>query len=703
MNLSKSYVFFISIWLICAISSFAQKSSWYFGSRAGIKFDGSNSSALCDGQMFAGEGSAVATDESGNLMFYTNGKRIYNSNHAPVFYNGTYDFLGGDPSSTHSALILPVPGKGCSDFFIFTTDASERLDQSDYRGLEGTLVRMEKGLPTVIEGPVPIYSFEPVAGHIRRGTEKIAATSDGKGGFWLLHHLTGNRPEYQTGFLSLHVSLNTSTIGELLKTRQFMQIGNTHIGYQTASYNVQGQMKFSPDGSKLALVVPELSTSSLVTDNFMELFEFDKNTGIIIKVITTLERDQILKLLSLPSIPKNLYGLEFSPDSKLLYISEGYSPIQETKNGIKSFYANVYQLDLTSTNVAATTIVIAEVNSFNPYNPQYNKYPCGALQLAGDGKIYLARPERDYVSFFQFPNSYGSGSGFKEFGISLTDPTLPSCKNKFSHFGLPTTTINGNCKSENNIGCKCNLIYNASLRKDGNRCFVDLQLSTKGACVKKVRMNLLNINYDLKNCENYYGSEFENVDKFIMDQNILETEMIRSYNSSTNSIEWTALPNLGNLDHKMFIAELLIPHNKINCKIKEVCIRVELFDCSCKVCEELICIPFEKNSNEEYLFSGPFSSDKHENFSETDQTQYTMENKWLKIKNPDGELEINHDLKGRFFKVQLYDVSGKILFARNVKGERLSLKYNVTDGIYLIKIENELGEYRFSRIFVKNP
>lgn len=71
------------------------------------------------------------------------------------------------------------------------------------------------------------------------------------------------------------------------------------------AWDVIGQMKISPDGEKLAL--------ALYGSSIAEIFDFDNVTGRISNPVTINE-------LSEPY--SRLYGVEFSPDSQFLYVSD---------------------------------------------------------------------------------------------------------------------------------------------------------------------------------------------------------------------------------------------------------------------------------------------------------------------------------------------------------------------------------------------
>src|SRR5688572_19089790 len=96
--------------------------NWYFGGTAGLTFSSTAGrpvpSLLLNSVMRADEGSATISNEQGELLFYTNGKTVYNREHE-IMANG--DDLDGNLSACQSSLIIPVPGND-SIYYVFTTD-----------------------------------------------------------------------------------------------------------------------------------------------------------------------------------------------------------------------------------------------------------------------------------------------------------------------------------------------------------------------------------------------------------------------------------------------------------------------------------------------------------------------------------------------------------------------------------------------------
>ncbi len=62
--------------------------NWYFGNKAGITFNSGTPVVLTDGQMLVQRASISVSDSLGNLLFYSDGQRVWNRNHQ-VMPNGT--------------------------------------------------------------------------------------------------------------------------------------------------------------------------------------------------------------------------------------------------------------------------------------------------------------------------------------------------------------------------------------------------------------------------------------------------------------------------------------------------------------------------------------------------------------------------------------------------------------------------------------
>ena len=159
----------------------------------------------------------------------------------------------------------------------------------------------------------------------------------------------------------------------------------------------KGYIKTSPDGSKLA------AAHNLM--NCIEIFDFNNVTGAITNPI--LDNNYPTPPGFDPGGP---YGVEFSPNSKLLYISQW-------KLGKQIFQ---YDLEAGSPeDILASRNLVATVSG-----PAF-----GGLQIGPDNRMYIARWQNGYLSRISSPNTYGTGCNFQEHAVDLAG--------RESGYGLP--------------------------------------------------------------------------------------------------------------------------------------------------------------------------------------------------------------------------------------------------------------------------
>ncbi len=331
--------------------------------------------ALTDGELNTIEGCSSISDYNGNLLFYTDGITIWNRNHQPM-PNGTG--LGGHTSSTQSGIIVPSPASP-DIYYVFTVDEAGKL-----KGLQYNIVDMasDGGLGDVILKNVLLRT--PV-------TEKLTAVMHANGtDIWVVAHDYGNN-----NFLAYLVTATGVTATPVI----------TAIGHDYEIDNdIRGYMKAAPDGGKIALAGHSV--------NGIEIFQFDNGTGILSNRIA-IDNYFITPVASLFNLT---YGIEFSSDSSKLYVSNTiFHNIFDTSSSI-------YQFNLSNYNNTAV------LNSGIQITPEEN-IPMEGLQLAIDGKIYIARLRASFLSTIDNPNVLGVGSGYRQNGVSLAG--------RLSMHGLP--------------------------------------------------------------------------------------------------------------------------------------------------------------------------------------------------------------------------------------------------------------------------
>ena len=394
--MNKFLIIFAFVPLFC----FGQKQGniWYFGNHAGLDFNSGNPTPLTNGQTYTDpsnscpvEGTAVICDNTGALLFYTDGQKIWNKNQQ-VMPHG--DSLLGNFSSTQAALIVPQPGSS-RYFYVFTTD-DFCVDHLQY-GFRYSVVDicLDNGLGAVIPNRKNIKLIDTVA-------EKLTAVRHANGvDYWVITH-----KYFSDAFYSYHLS-SAGIVDTVIS-----HIGSRHPTGVGVGASI-GEFKASPNGQKLAIV-----NGQDVTD-ITEYFDFDKSTGIVSNCVSI----QTNPLYS-------YYGVSFSPDNSKLYISCWLN-----NNGIYQFDLNAGSGNPDSVKASKKTII---TNSGS-----------WAMQLAPNGKIYVAQNinSGQYISCINNPNNSGLNCNFVASAIYLNGDTsyngLPNFIDSYDYSNTTFNCING--------------------------------------------------------------------------------------------------------------------------------------------------------------------------------------------------------------------------------------------------------------------
>ena len=353
------FVFLFLIFNFLFLISFSQV--WYFGNGAGIKFSGGNVIPLSDGKIFTNEGCSAGYNANGELLFYSDGITVWDRNHY-VFKNG--EGLNGNHSATQSALAVPYPGDE-NLYYLFTADTL-----AGGKGICYSVIDISKKL-IVKKNQKLLYP----------ATEKLAAvhSSDGKKNWVITHQWNSNN------FYAFPVTAKG------IEQPVISSVGSIHkeTGSGKNWENI-GEIKFSPDGNKLAAAVCYRATDNL------EIFDFDKNTGKIYNPLS----------LSVYTFP---YGICFSLDNSKLYIS-----CLKGTNGI-------VQYDLISKQFTGIAV-----------NEKQNSF--GSLQMSTDNKIYVARIS-NFLDVIPYPDKAGISCGYVNNAVNLSPA---GCAFGLPNFILPS-------------------------------------------------------------------------------------------------------------------------------------------------------------------------------------------------------------------------------------------------------------------------
>ena len=340
--------------------SYAQPNSiWYFGEKAGLKFPagGSDPVVQINGQMLTDEASAVMSDQAGNLLFYTNGEKVYNRKH-DLMLNG--EGLNGHISSFQGAVIIQQPNSD-NLFYIFTTDGFEKGFQ---KGYQYHIVDMEKdsGYGEVILKNRVLWN---------PGTERMAAIRHTNGiDYWIVGNANNSNL-----FLAWKLTCNGIEPAPV----------TTNAGIILDDYPSinSGCLKASPNGKLLCQThFPDVEGEADETG--FQLLDFDATTGTVSNA----------RLIEFPNI--KYFTAEFSNNSIQLYVT-------------RSRDSEIDQFNLLDPSLSAIK------NSRNILNAVNSIY---GIQTAPNGKIYFNHAD-SFLSVINFPDQPAAFCGIQLNTVNL--------------------------------------------------------------------------------------------------------------------------------------------------------------------------------------------------------------------------------------------------------------------------------------------
>ncbi len=361
-------VLFLSIIEPCNAQQ--EASVWYFGRNAGVSFSSSGPTVLSDGQIYTDEGVASICDANGSLLFYTDGTKIWNSQHS-IMPNG--QGLLGSFSSSQSAIIVPKINDP-QRYYVFTVAQLGAADGFNYSIVN---MALDNGRGDVESKNVFLQS--PVC-------EKLTAVRHCNGrDIWVIVHAFNSAAFH--AYLVSGAGISTSAV---------ISTAGTFVSNSNGD-NAIGCMKASPDGKKVAIAHKRVG---------VDLLDFDNLTGVVSNSHS----------LFLPSEPygsyRGAYGVEFSPDSKLLYVSADYFDFTELDEFSIVLQYNVSLPDINSIRASKQIIYRQQAYWFSEN--------FGTLQTAPDGKIYMAEMNQPFISVINFPNSEGTACQFVHAQLQTT-------------------------------------------------------------------------------------------------------------------------------------------------------------------------------------------------------------------------------------------------------------------------------------------
>jgi gliding motility-associated-like protein len=365
MNILKALFLILALAATLSVSAQREAANWYFGRNAGLQFNGNGSvTPLLDGALSTNEGCASISDKFGNLLFYTDGITVWDRTNS-IMTNG--NGLLGDPSSTQSAIIVPKPEDN-DIYYIFTVNAldGDVHNTSLLQGLNYYIVDMSVGANGAVtgrgNGDQPLLS---------PNSEKITAVRSADcSSIWVI-----------TQFLDSFYAYEVSATG--VDNTPVISVTPTLVPLGGYRYNAIGYMKASPDGSRIAVAH---STVSNVTNRSapgkLLVYDFDTATG------------QVSNEQELDVINRSPYGIEFSPNNELLYVTCDF--YDATGNYIDG---RLFQYDLLAADINASRVQLGGLVN-------------GALQLGPNGNIYGSQFGSNSLNVINDPNERGTACNF---------------------------------------------------------------------------------------------------------------------------------------------------------------------------------------------------------------------------------------------------------------------------------------------------
>jgi hypothetical protein len=360
------------------VSAQHESDNWYFGARVSLNFSSGNPTVTNDNILFMRNGTSVS-DSMGNLLFYGYGGTIIDSSQT-MMQNGAG--MNGSAFSMNNGITLKKPFSD-SLYNIFSIHNSPQwynpgllyfseLDMS-LNGWKGAVPPSEKNR---------LISMQPMARML--GSTRHYNNNDQ----WVVTHEFGT-----ANFCSYKLSDTLYFNCPVIYSNTGISInGGTHADWG------EGQIKFSPDGSKAAVAYKAYGV--------VQVFDFDNSTG---KLSNPISLSNFIAILGV----RGPRSVEFSSNGKVLYVAEDS----------QSIASNIYQFDLDAGSVAM-------INSSQTIIGSSAGAESCSIQRAIDDKIYKVGTSGFFnlLDVIEKPNNLGTSCNL------LTD-TILVIKN--ASFGLP--------------------------------------------------------------------------------------------------------------------------------------------------------------------------------------------------------------------------------------------------------------------------
>jgi len=372
--------------------------NWIFGKHAGITFNSGSPVPITTVSplYYAWEQTLTVSDSLGNLLFYANGWKIWNRNNI-VMPNGS-GLIGGNICQ-QPVFSAPVPGFPTRYYVFMVGDPVN--GNNTLIGFHYSVVDMslQGGLGDVISIQKNIY----VPGGDSAVDQLTGTRSQNNTDIWIV--VRKHNPV--THYLAYRVDasgLNTTPVVSPTTMNARLRWQLEHLCFSRG-----GDMKISYDGKFL-----------VCHDSLTEICRFNDTTGVVTPLFKV-----FIKL--------NMSGVEFSLDSKYLYVS-----IQGGQGNQNQYHA--YQFDLG----------YLDSLSFMQHKVLIGVGASGKLQMGPNWKIYEgANPQIDSLNCINNPSLPGLLCNYQRNAVSLLGNMNNQSLGQFLQRYKAYIHYNSNCQYDN--------------------------------------------------------------------------------------------------------------------------------------------------------------------------------------------------------------------------------------------------------------
>jgi hypothetical protein len=379
--------FFLSFLLCVSVYTYAQKENniFYFGHEMGLDFN-SGKPRLIKGALSSSEAAASICDESGRLLFYSDGNTVWNRAHQEMprgkkILGGGIWPNGQIGNSATQGVVIVRSLQDRNQYYLFTLNSYERVKGSYPGYLRYSIIdmRLQDGMGDVVSSKKNIILDTACS-------EKMIVTQGEGCYYWLV-----TRKIHSPYFYCYKIDDKGIAKKPVISKSSI------------AADRYWGEMKVAPNGKFIAAIYTQFTPPGA----WLEFNYFDKKTGKI-------TRSEVMETFSTLNSMKS-YGLEFSGNSTMLY----------------AFMGDLFQYNLA---------FLPNIQDIARRKVWLGRFPISGMRMAPDHKIYISAHYKGELAAIREPDKQGTACGLDWHAIQLPERGQFPFKFKFYGYGLGSVT-----------------------------------------------------------------------------------------------------------------------------------------------------------------------------------------------------------------------------------------------------------------------